>query len=222
MWDVRSSKRLAAANTSQQASVGSGSGAARVCKFSPDGRWLAFTEHRNFFHVTETITFGETQRLAAPSSFSSAAATSSSASTLIEESVGGRRAIPLSATGMLDTNTNSALGDRFRLLTGVREDAIARDSQRRSMIHATFMREWNRAINLVDRGPNALVSTSTSSPNISSVGSTAGDYTLPEWLPSNPTSTTSINPPGRREDLLTAALTQSATGYRRSSASTPG
>lgn len=131
VWDVRSSRRLAALTTSQ-ASSSSGSGAARVVKFSPDGRFLAYTEHRNFFHVADTVTFEDVQSVAAPT-------------VAPESSTWSERRIPLT-TSMVDT-------DRFRLLTG--QDAIARDRERRSMIHATFMREWNRAINLVDRGPSS-------------------------------------------------------------------
>lgn len=161
VWDVRSSRRLAAL-TASQASSSSGSGAARVVKFSPDGRFLAYTEHRNFFHVADTVTFEDVQRVAAPT-------------VAPESSTWSERRIPLT-TSMVDT-------DRFRLLTG--QDAIARDRERRSMIHATFMREWNRAINLVDRGPSS-----------DQIATSRGSNYFPDLLNWSPTSTaTSSTPP---------------------------
>ncbi len=162
VWDVRSSRRMAAVSTSQ---ASAGSGAARVAKFSPCGRFLAFTEHRNFWNVTDTVTFQETQRIPAPT-MTTAACTGEEASEAWVE----RRA--------------AAADERFRLVTGG-EEAIARDRARRSMIHASFMREWNRAVNLVDRS--------------STVTERASNY-LPDFLGSSPSG-------GRREDLLTAALT---------------
>uniref|UniRef100_V5EXS8 Uncharacterized protein n=1 Tax=Kalmanozyma brasiliensis (strain GHG001) TaxID=1365824 RepID=V5EXS8_KALBG len=155
VWDVRSSRRLASVSASQG---GAGSGAVRVAKFSPCGRFLAFTEHRNYWNVTDTVTFTETQRIAAPTTTSDAA-------------------------GEAWVERRLAADERFRLVTGG-DEAIARDRERRSIIHANFMREWNRAVNLVD--------------------STSRASHFPDWL-ANPTSTTGS---ARREDLLSAALNQ--------------
>ncbi|PWN46959.1 WD40 repeat-like protein [Violaceomyces palustris] len=69
VWDVRSSKKLANLHTSQGGYPGT-SGAARVVKFSPHGDMLAYTEHRNYFHITDTISFSESQRIAVPSASS--------------------------------------------------------------------------------------------------------------------------------------------------------
>ncbi|KAN0062891.1 hypothetical protein ACQY0O_004712 [Thecaphora frezii] len=65
VWDVRSSRPLASLST-WQAGMAGGNGAARVAKFSPNGDMLAFTEHRKYFHVVDTVTFGSVQRVAAP------------------------------------------------------------------------------------------------------------------------------------------------------------
>ncbi|EPQ27205.1 uncharacterized protein PFL1_05128 [Pseudozyma flocculosa PF-1] len=65
VWDVRSSYPLASLTTSQAGMPG-GNGAARVVKFSPGGDLLAFTEHRNYFHIADTVTFANVQRLPAP------------------------------------------------------------------------------------------------------------------------------------------------------------
>lgn len=200
VWDVRSSRRLAAVSTSQ-ANVASGSGAARVAKFSPCGRFLAFTEHRNYWGVTDTVTFEETQRVSAP------------------------QPPPALSEAWSSISRAGSVEDRFRLLTGGAgvEETIARDRERRSMIHATFMREWNRAINLVDRGSDGVASTnpSTTTSNTTStstIGSRGSNY-FPEWI-TNPTSSTSVETDiRRREDFLTAALTQSRSGYRPSSTS---
>ncbi|SOV07687.1 uncharacterized protein UDID_07992 [Ustilago sp. UG-2017a] len=207
VWDVRSSTRLAAVSTSQ-ASVASGSGAARVVKFSPCGRFLAFTEHRNHWGITDTVTFQETQRLVAPQLSS-----------------------VYPGEGWNSASRPASIEDRFSLLTGGAgvQETIARDRERRSMIHATFMREWNRAINLVDRGPesasfaiNPFSTASGTTPSgttpstTASAGSRGSNY-FPDWL-TNPTSTTSVESSiRRREDLLAAALTQGGAGYRPSS-----
>ncbi|KAJ9475476.1 hypothetical protein PHBOTO_005553 [Pseudozyma hubeiensis] len=190
VWDVRSSRRLAAVSTSQ---ASAGSGAARVAKFSPCGRFLAFTEHRNFWGVTDTVTFSETQRISAPSAPRDAVCSPTGSGSVVGEGWIERRL---------------AADERFRMVTGG-EEAIARDRERRSMIHATFMREWNRAINLVDR--NSDTNSSSTTP------STRGSNYFPDWL-SNPTSTTSTASSTRREDLLTAALTQPLPSSYRSEA----
>ncbi|SNX86600.1 uncharacterized protein MEPE_05309 [Melanopsichium pennsylvanicum] len=235
VWDVRSSKRLAGVSTSQGG--GGGSGAARVVKWSPCGRYLAFTEHRNFWGVTDAVTFTQTQRIAAPSHLTS-------------NSGGGNAGATLSSgvdvrEGWIERRM--AAEDRFRMVTGG-EEAIARDRERRSMIHATFMREWNRAVNLVDSSSsssssspsltatNSSASTNNDSTNTNTMGfsrnSRGSNYYPPEFLV-NPLATTATNSAGatsgvggsggvlgisRREDLLTAALTSGGTiGYRNSS-----
>ena len=66
VWDVRSSRRLAALLTSQSGRA-DGNGAARVVKFSPHGDMLAFSEHRNYVHVADTVSFEATQKIAVPS-----------------------------------------------------------------------------------------------------------------------------------------------------------
>ncbi|CBQ69987.1 conserved hypothetical protein [Sporisorium reilianum SRZ2] len=184
VWDVRSSKRLAAVSTSQ---ASAGSGAARVAKFSPCGRFLAFTEHRNFWNVTDTVTFQETQRIRAP------VAPAPPVCTAVDTSGSRGSGSSSSSTagvgeGWLERRL--AADERFRMVTGG-EEAIARDRERRSMIHATFVREWNRAITLVD--------SSNTRPNH-----------LPDWL-TNPTSTTPTASIARRHDLLAAALAPPAT-----------
>ncbi|PWN21823.1 hypothetical protein BCV69DRAFT_281745 [Microstroma glucosiphilum] len=75
VWDVRSSKKLAELKTSQDANMmvnlgglNGANGAARVVKFSPCGRFLAFTEHRLYFHVYDTLTYSRGQRIRIPTS----------------------------------------------------------------------------------------------------------------------------------------------------------
>lgn len=75
VWDVRSSKKLAELKTSQDSSMmvslgglNGASGAARVVKFSPCGRFLAFSEHRLFFHIYDTLTYSRGQRVRIPTS----------------------------------------------------------------------------------------------------------------------------------------------------------
>lgn len=167
VWDVRSSTRLAAVSTSQ---ASAGSGAARVVKFSPCGRFLAFTEHRNYWGVTDAITFGETQRIAAPRE--GAAGTGSGGG-------GGGGGGANLGVGVAEGWVERRLAgeERFRMVTGG-EEAIARDRERRSMIHTTFMREWNRAINLVDHGAE----TNSDSSNL-----------VAPTLNPNPTTTTSVH-----------------------------
>lgn len=177
VWDVRSSRRLAAVSTCQ---ANAGSGAARVAKFSPCGRFLAFTEHRNFWNVTDTITFSETQSVPAP---------------VAPRECNGSASTGTSADGWVERRL--VADERFRLVTGG-DEAITRDRERRTMIHATFMREWNRAINLVDRNSHP-----TSSPRSST--------SMPDWL-TNPTSTTSTT--SRRHDLLTAAINHPSPPHR--------
>lgn len=196
VWDVRSSRRLAGISTSQPANAGSGSGAARVVKFSPCGRFLAFTEHRNYWAVTDTVSFTETQRIAAP--------TVASASTAGGGAGGGE-----------------GWADRFRLVTGG-DEAIARDRERRSMIHATFMREWNRAINLVDRRPSPASTTGTTSTTTGGGLGVTGTHYFPDHL-----TTTSPSPlpsallsTRRREDLLSTALNPSIPTPEPTSSST--
>ncbi|TKY88228.1 hypothetical protein EX895_002938 [Sporisorium graminicola] len=192
VWDVRSSRRLAAVSTSQ---ASAGSGAARVAKFSPCGRFLAFTEHRNFWNVTDTVTFQETQSIPAP--VAPTAIERSAAADTSSGSVSASASSVIGSEGWLERRL--AADERFRLVTGG-EEAIARDRERRSMIHATFMREWNRAINLVDR-------VSESSDN------SARSTYVPDWR-TNPTSTTPTASIARRQDLLTAALAQSPSSAR--------
>nr|CDI56041.1 wd40 repeat-like protein [Melanopsichium pennsylvanicum 4] len=198
VWDVRSSKRLAGVSTSQGG--GGGSGAARVVKWSPCGRYLAFTEHRNFWGVTDAVTFTQTQRIAAPSHLTS-------------NSGGGNAGATLSSgvdvrEGWIERRM--AAEDRFRMVTGG-EEAIARDRERRSMIHATFMREWNRAVNLVDSSSsssssspsltatNSSASTNNDSTNTNTMGfsrnSRGSNYYPPEFLV-NPLATTATNSAG--------------------------
>lgn len=62
VWDVRSSKKLASLSTSQ-----SGNGAVRVVKFSPDGEYLAFSEHRSYFHIVDTRSYNDHQKILVPS-----------------------------------------------------------------------------------------------------------------------------------------------------------
>ncbi|PWN94660.1 hypothetical protein FA09DRAFT_363532 [Tilletiopsis washingtonensis] len=64
VWDVRSSRCVKQLRTSQSALFGAG--AARVVKWSPRGDLLAYTEGCNYFHVVETSTFVETNRLGVP------------------------------------------------------------------------------------------------------------------------------------------------------------
>ncbi|CDS01025.1 uncharacterized protein SPSC_01063 [Sporisorium scitamineum] len=180
VWDVRSSKKLASVNTSQASAR---SGAARVAKFSPCGRFLAFTEHMNFWNITDTVTFQKTQTIPAPVAPATACshdASSSSPSVSASSIVGGE--------GWLERRL--AADERFRTVTGG-EEAIARERERRSMIHATFMREWSRATDLIDRVSDSNATRSS----------------LPDWF-TNPTSTTPTASISRRQDLLSAALSQ--------------
>lgn len=182
VWDVRSSKRLAALSTSQ-ASMTSGSGAARVVKFSPCGRYMAFTEHLNYFHISDTVTFTDTQRLSVPSLASfpahesgvgTAASTNDvhavAAQDEDDETAAGRRGsfVATTSTGRRFPLTGMMMdpGERFRVLSASNSSTAAgaattagqeltfRDRERRSIMHAAFMREWNRAINQVDLGLN--------------------------------------------------------------------
>lgn len=73
VWDVRSQAKLAELRTHQGAGIGvdvsglgGANGAARVVKFSPCGRYLAFTEHRLYFHIYDTLTYSRGQRVAIP------------------------------------------------------------------------------------------------------------------------------------------------------------
>ncbi|PWY99383.1 hypothetical protein BCV70DRAFT_162460 [Testicularia cyperi] len=170
VWDVRSSHKLAQLSTSQ-ASMTSGNGAARVAKFSPCGRFLAFTEHRNYFHITDTITFSETQKILSPPSTSTPGGT-------------GRR-IPISDT------TRFEPGEGFRYLSGG-EDPVSRDRERRSIMHATFMREWNRAINQVDLG----VGPSISAASVTAAAAAAATNADLEMLLGSSNSTSSGSAPG--------------------------
>ncbi|SPO30042.1 uncharacterized protein UTRI_05881 [Ustilago trichophora] len=214
VWDVRSSRRLAAVSTSQ---ASAGSGAARVVKFSPCGRFLAFTEHRNYWGVTDAITFGETQRIAAPRESAVGTGTGNGG-----EGGGANLGVGV-AEGWVERRL--AGEERFRMVTGG-EEAIARDRERRSMIHATFMREWNRAINLVDRGAGTNSDSSSVvapalNPNPTTTTSVhRGSNYFPDHLV-NPTlnhrgsSSTSVS----TSSLLSAALATptSSMGYRPSS-----
>ncbi|CAO1614957.1 unnamed protein product [Sympodiomycopsis kandeliae] len=77
VWNVRSSKKLAELRSSQSVdmppgfgmigSLNGAAGAVRAVKFSPCGRFLAFTEHRKYFHIYETETYKLAQRIALPS-----------------------------------------------------------------------------------------------------------------------------------------------------------
>lgn len=60
VWDVRSSKKIASLSTSQS---GSSNGAARCLKYSPNGDYLAFTEHRNYFHIVDTLSYTDHQKI---------------------------------------------------------------------------------------------------------------------------------------------------------------
>ncbi|CAO1632964.1 unnamed protein product [Jaminaea pallidilutea] len=86
VWDVRSRKKLAEIKTSQHTESNDGvtdrtdaaatgadsvNGAARVVKFSPCGRYLAFTEHATWFHIYDTLTFSSAQKIRIPTSFES-------------------------------------------------------------------------------------------------------------------------------------------------------
>ncbi|SPO31308.1 uncharacterized protein UTRI_05881_B [Ustilago trichophora] len=217
VWDVRSSRRLAAVSTSQ---ASAGSGAARVVKFSPCGRFLAFTEHRNYWGVADTVTFGETQRIAAPREVAAGISSGSAA--------GGANSGVDVAEGWVERRL--AGEERFRMVTGG-EEAIARDRERRSMIHATFMREWNRAINLVDRGADttsdssSVVAQPTLNPNPTTTPSfNRGSNYFPDHLVNaslNP-RLTDLTSGTTTASLLSAALAAptSSVGYRPSSYTT--
>lgn len=66
VWDVRSACKIASLQTSQMNDI-RGSGAARVVKWSPRGDLLAYSEHTNYIHIVETITFTSGQRIKVPS-----------------------------------------------------------------------------------------------------------------------------------------------------------
>ncbi|PWN33315.1 WD40 repeat-like protein, partial [Meira miltonrushii] len=65
VWDVRSSKKIAALQTTQFSDL-YGAGAARVVKWSPRGDVLAFSEQQNYIHIVDTITFEIVQRIRLP------------------------------------------------------------------------------------------------------------------------------------------------------------
>ncbi|PWN27830.1 hypothetical protein BDZ90DRAFT_232214 [Jaminaea rosea] len=83
VWDVRSKKKLAEIKTAQSSTVGlltsnGADGAARVVKFSPCGRFLAFTEHRLYFHIYDTQTYSKGQKIRVPISVTDGAGNESS------------------------------------------------------------------------------------------------------------------------------------------------
>lgn len=247
VWDVRSSRRLAALSTSQ-ASMTSGNGAARVVKFSPCGKYIAFTEHRNYFHVSDTVTFTDTQRMAVPSmahySGDQAGASSSqpgeeddlgrgSSGSFVATTASGRR-FPL--TGMMMDP-----GERFRVLStssaAAGQELTTRDRERRSIMHAAFMREWNRAINQVDLGlnsesaPAATAETASRSSSTSSVspatnadierllGSTSRAAARDWWDPSSDsssiTSLSDTDPPPDSANLYASSTGTNAIWRRQ-------
>lgn len=65
VWDVRSSKKIAALQTTQFSDL-YGAGAARVVKWSPRGDVLAFSEQQNYIHIVDTISFEIVQRIRLP------------------------------------------------------------------------------------------------------------------------------------------------------------
>ncbi|KAE8203886.1 hypothetical protein A4X06_0g1854 [Tilletia controversa] len=82
VWDVRSSKPLTCLETASgtPAVIGStGDGdtdAIRTVKYSPCGRMLAYAQHMDAFHVVETVSYENSQRIAAPKLLSGAGASS--------------------------------------------------------------------------------------------------------------------------------------------------
>lgn len=65
VWDVRSSEKVANLQTLQISDL-YGAGAARVVKWSPCGRILAFSEQQNYVHLVDTTTFEVVQQLRIP------------------------------------------------------------------------------------------------------------------------------------------------------------
>jgi len=68
VWDVRSSAKLAHLCTHQRRSARhyDASGPARVVKYSPQSDLLAFSEHCNYVHLIDTLSFTERQTLTLP------------------------------------------------------------------------------------------------------------------------------------------------------------
>ena len=65
VWDVRSSQPVAVLGTSAERSERA-CNAVRSVKFSPNGEMLAFTEHEKYFHIYDTNSFAQHQRIQIP------------------------------------------------------------------------------------------------------------------------------------------------------------
>lgn len=149
VWDVRSEAKLAEIKTSQSANSGGGlysplafgissaHGAARVVKFSPCGRFLAFTEHRSYFHIYDTVTYSRGQRIEIPSTPSRIAALSGTEEVAAPTIPPWSSVVPSRTSGGAFENIYSDLLEQDATTTSIR-NSIGRSHRRGVNLESTL------------------------------------------------------------------------------------